>query len=123
MLSDSCAHAGKVANSSVGSEQQHATMICTIRVSPQLRIRFGCSSWQSHWCQVGRSRVPGHTEWLAPMAKTDDGRSRLVVRFPYEDAVLIARAAAAVKTGVSEFVVQAAVDRARRVLKQSKDAD
>jgi len=57
------------------------------------------------------------------MAKTDDGRSRLVVRFPYEDAVLIARAAAAVKTGVSEFVVQAAVDRARRVLKQSRDAD
>jgi uncharacterized protein (DUF1778 family) len=49
---------------------------------------------------------------------TDKGTSRLVIRIPHADAVLIASAAAMANKRVSEFVIEAAIDRAKRILKQ-----
>jgi uncharacterized protein (DUF1778 family) len=44
--------------------------------------------------------------------------SRLHLHVPHEDATLIARAALVTKETVSDFIIAAAVERAKRVLKQ-----
>ena len=44
--------------------------------------------------------------------------SRLHLHIPHEDATLIARAALVTKQSVSEFIISAAAERAKRVLRQ-----
>jgi uncharacterized protein (DUF1778 family) len=44
--------------------------------------------------------------------------SRLHLHIPHEDATLIARAALVTKQSVSEFIISAAMERAKRVLKK-----
>lgn len=48
----------------------------------------------------------------------DKPTSRLHLHIPQEDATLVARAALVTKQNVSEFIISAAVERAKRVLKQ-----
>ena len=46
--------------------------------------------------------------------------SRLHLHIPHEDATVIARAALVAKENVSQFIIAAAVERAKRVLKQKR---
>ena len=44
--------------------------------------------------------------------------SRLHLHIPHEDATVIARAALVTKESISQFIITAAVERAKRVLKK-----
>jgi uncharacterized protein (DUF1778 family) len=52
-----------------------------------------------------------------PMA-SEQRTSRLHLHIPHESATLIARAAMVTQQSVSEFIISAATERAKRVLKQ-----
>jgi uncharacterized protein (DUF1778 family) len=52
----------------------------------------------------------------------EEPQSRLTIRLPQAHATLIVRAAHVTKVSVHDFVIAAAVDRARSVLKAKTDA-
>jgi uncharacterized protein (DUF1778 family) len=55
---------------------------------------------------------------MSPEVMAMNDKSCMSVHIPHEDATLIARAAVATKQSISEFIVAAAIERAKRVLRQ-----